>query len=485
MNADSKPQRPAIYVRISKDREGLELGVKRQREDCAALVASRGWPDAEVYQDNDVSAYSGKVRPAYKRLLEDLEAGTVDAVVAWNSDRLHRKVVELEHFLDIVKRKNVMVETVQTGRIDLTTPSGRAVAVTLAAWARYESENKGERIKRKHLELAENGKAPTTGVRPFGYSLDWSELVPEEAALVREGVDRILAGESLRGLAKDWNDRGITTTVGKRWQQWPLKRMLTSARNAGIRELVGYERHPDREGYRRCRTGKGRWAGQWPAIIDEPTLERVRAVLGDPSRRTSTTNARSYLLSGFLRCSECGKPLRARPRQDKVRRYVCASGPMFGGCGAITIVAEPLEELVGHLVVEWFAEHDVDAAVRDVPATDDGIAASTLAADRERLEDLARRFGEGEFTLPEWQAIRKPIEARIAETTARMAQDATTRVLEPLRGAGADVRALWESQGFDQRRAVIAALIDHVMIGPAIRGRNRFDPDRVSVEWRA
>jgi len=76
---------------ISSDQERLGLGVQRQLEDCRKLAAGRGWTVAEEYTDNDVSAYSGKPRPAYARMLADLAAGERDAVIVYNLDRLHRR----------------------------------------------------------------------------------------------------------------------------------------------------------------------------------------------------------------------------------------------------------------------------------------------------------------------------------------------------------------------------------------------------------
>ena len=84
------PQMPAIYARISSDRDGQHLGVRRQIDDCAALIARRGWPAAQVYTDDDISAYSGKPRPAYRQLLRAIADGDVDAVVVWNLDRYER-----------------------------------------------------------------------------------------------------------------------------------------------------------------------------------------------------------------------------------------------------------------------------------------------------------------------------------------------------------------------------------------------------------
>ena len=73
--------RTGIYTRISEDREAEGLGVKRQLEDCEQLAANRGWDVIDRYSDNDISAYSGKRRPKYRRMLKDIESGTVDSVV--------------------------------------------------------------------------------------------------------------------------------------------------------------------------------------------------------------------------------------------------------------------------------------------------------------------------------------------------------------------------------------------------------------------
>ena len=77
----------AIYLRQSEDRDGNMLAVDRQREDCVKLAAHKGWSWTE-YLDNDTSATNGKRRGAYEQMLADIRAGLVDAVVAWDLDRL-------------------------------------------------------------------------------------------------------------------------------------------------------------------------------------------------------------------------------------------------------------------------------------------------------------------------------------------------------------------------------------------------------------
>jgi len=66
-------RRAVLYTRISKDREGAGLGVERQRADCLELAERLGWQIVGHHSDNDLSAYTGKPRPGYKALLEDID----------------------------------------------------------------------------------------------------------------------------------------------------------------------------------------------------------------------------------------------------------------------------------------------------------------------------------------------------------------------------------------------------------------------------
>ena len=64
---------------------------------------------SQYFEDNDRSAYSGKKRPAYERMLAAIQDRRLDAVVTWHNDRLHRSPRELEAFIDLVERSGVRV----------------------------------------------------------------------------------------------------------------------------------------------------------------------------------------------------------------------------------------------------------------------------------------------------------------------------------------------------------------------------------------
>jgi site-specific DNA recombinase len=462
----------AVYVRISEDRGGAGLGVARQEADCRALAERLGWQVEQVYTDNDLSAYSGRKRPAYESLLADAEGGALDAILAWHTDRLHRSPRELEGFIDLCERRSLAVQTVSAGPLDLATPSGRMVARQLGAVARYESEHKAERQRRKARELAEAGKFGGGGTRGYGYSLDRRTIEPAEAAIIREAAERLLAGEPLRGVARDLNVRVVATVTGTTWSTTVLRRLLTSGRIAGWREHHGEL------------TAKG----DWPAIVDRVTLDQLRSLLLDPSRRTSTGPAvRSYLLAGGLtRCGRCGEPLRGAPRADGTRRYTCRRTPELRGCGATTIVADELEAHVRDAVLDYLDTPALTAAIEahelQTVAT---IDLEALHVDELALEELARDYYvEHRIGRAEYLAARDALQARVQAARRKMTRTNGTGRIRAVLGLGAALRQAWEAEPFDWRRALILAVVESVTIGPGRRGYNRFDPSRATIVWR-
>jgi len=61
-----------LFTRVSPLTARATSSVRRQLEDCARLVERKGWRLADRYVDDDVSAYNGRGRPEYRRMLDDL-----------------------------------------------------------------------------------------------------------------------------------------------------------------------------------------------------------------------------------------------------------------------------------------------------------------------------------------------------------------------------------------------------------------------------
>jgi site-specific DNA recombinase len=460
--------RAGIYARISSDREGDNLAIGRQLADCERLAAARGWEVVERYVDADISAYSGKRRPEYLRMLEEIEAGVVEAVVVYHADRLHRHPRELEDFIELCQRQGTRLATV-SGDLDLSTHEGQLMARITGAVARKESDDKSRRIRRKHLELAAAGRLSGGGTRPFGFEADRRTIRPAEAEVIRECVRRVLAGDSLRSICIDLSEREVETVTGKLWSPQTLRRMLISARISGQREHHGEI------------VGRA----EWDAIVTPAETQRLREKLQDPDRRTNRA-ARRYLLARLLRCAHCGTQLYARPRDDGSRRYVCASGPGFGGCGKLTIVADALERFIVQAVLHRLESPALPQALNgSKDEAKGGEWQAEIERTQQQLDELAELWAARAISRGEWLTARPPIEKRQTLAKKRLAALNRTTALLPFIGDAERLRAQWQTMTLTRQQQIVAALIEYVVVGPGRRGYNRFDPSRLQPVWRA
>jgi site-specific DNA recombinase len=445
------------------------LGVGRQVEDCERLVARQGWAVEERYVDDDVSAYSGKPRPAYRRMLDDLRGGFLDAVVVWDLDRLHRQPRELEEFFDLCKLAGVSRLASVSGDVDLSTHDGQFLARILGAVAKKESDDKSRRIRRKHEELAQAGKIAGGGTRPYGYETDKRTVRESEALVIRECAARLLAGEALRSICGDLNERGVQTVRDAEWKPQTLRRILLSARISGQRE----------------RHGEIVATAEWPSIISAAESTRIRGILSDPDRRTNRV-ARRYLLVRLLRCGLCGETLVSRPKAGGARAYVCAKGPGFSGCGRITVMAEPLEQFVVDAVLYRLDSPELAAAMSGEPGDPDAERwQAEIDQSRAELDELAAMYGRREIGLSEWQAARTPIERRVTDAKKQLGRLTRTTALAGQIGRATELRERWTTLPLSRQHTIVAAVLDHLVVAPGRRGYNKFDVGRFTPAWRA
>ena len=458
----------AVYARISQDRSGQELGVRRQLADCRAEAERRGWTVAEEYVDDDVSAYSGKVRPAYERMIRDIEEGRRDAVIVWHIDRLQRSSLELERFLAALDTARVKDVVTLSGDFDVANGDGLLVLRLLVAVAANESDSKRRRGARKALEIAQSGRPMMGGPRPFGFETDHVTHNPAEVAVIRDLAARALAGETLTSLATWLQVEGVHTVGGNPWRTQTLRQLLTNPRIWGMRVHQGQVIGP----------------ATWAPIITADQGERLRRLLLDPARRTNRT-ARRYLLSGMLRCGKCGKPLYSMPKNGK-RRYGCAMGPDARGCGRVFIYAEMLEAFITEAVLYRLDSADMHRAITGGPDEEQTrTLADAIQADADRLDELAATWADGEISKAEWLKARSRIEARLEANRRAFARLTQRDAVADYIGRGGELRQQWDGLNLSRQVAIVKAVLSSATILPAIvPGRRGLDPDRVEPEWR-
>jgi site-specific DNA recombinase len=449
--------RAVAYARISRDDVGAGLGVDRQVEDCTKLITSRGWLLADTYLDNDVSAFSGRTRPAYERLVRDIRAGRADVVVAWAPERLHRSPRELEDFIELMESSGVAVETVKAGTWDVSTSHGRLVARMLGAVSRAESERTGERVSRAHRQAKERGF--WRGPIPFGMRPSAKPGLPEtdetKAETVRRIYRRILVGDALTRIASDLNADGIRPTRGSAWTHTGISRLIASPALGGMIRVDG-ELQP--AAFNGVVTAED-WHAALAALRRRPRGESRR-----PREKLS-------LLGGLLRCDVHGHVCLGGSAAHASTYVAGAPGQCF-----VSITREAADLAATQLVLARLGQPDALDVFR--PRIDYHVLEAEAREIRRRREELAALVADG--LLPAGAARQKLVGLadRLAEIEAL---GSPTRIEK---AAFLDPTAAWTRWTVPQRREVLKILFEGIHIRHVgQRNGPRADPSRVTFTW--
>lgn len=452
--------RAAIYVRQSLDRSGEGLAVARQESECRELADRNGWDVARVYSDNDRSATNGK-RPGWTQLLADLQGGAYDVLLCWHTDRLYRRLRDLVELVEIAEQRALRIASVKAADLDLSTPAGRMLAGMLGHAARYEVEQKGAR------QVAANRAAASRGVvrwtrRPYGYELSAGQIVivAAEAREIRRAAKRVLAGQSSASIVADLNAREVTTSVGGAWTVTALRRILTNPRHAGRAVSNGHD------------YGKG----DWPAIIDPDTSDRLVALFSDPTRRTAPPSLMvKHLMSGLLLCGKCAEPMRlyAQPTGPGNRMtYRCPKTHLGRGL-------DDVDEVVVEAVIARLSRPDA-VGLLHADADVDSLRAAVTEL-RTRRDGLAAMLAEGILSPAAVRTQAEKLTQQISHHEQMITAATADEPLASIIGAD-DVRRTWRKLDLKRQRAIIDALMS-VTVLPVGKGM-RFEVDQVRIDWK-
>lgn len=287
----------------------------------------------------------------------------------------------------------------------------------------------------------------TPSRRAFGHTADRAQVVDEEACAIREAAQRILDGETLSGVVRDWNQRGLTTANGGPWRVNSLSSLLVQTR------LVSP-----------------------PQIIEEGVHARLVALHASRSKGPRRATRR-YLLTGLLRCWRCGGSMRGMPRTRGADLYVCP-GPPHGGCSGTAVTADHAEEAVGAMVLSRLDAPGVQRAPADGRDT-----VRELAAHRQRLDDLGDLWASGQLSRDEWLSLKRNVGQRADAAEVELARLARVATLRAMAGTGGALRARWPAMSIDERRVVVHAALEHVVVLAAEPPRQVFRPERLQPSW--
>lgn len=490
------------YARISDDPDDEQRGVRRQATDTAAAVVELGGTLGREQLENDTSAFrkqrvtvvdtSGNqydgfrvLRPVWHEALQRLRTNLADGLVVYDLDRLARDPRDLEDAIEIVEHYGKSIISATASEIDLSTESGRMAARLMVVMANKSSADTGRRVRRAARQNALDGKA--VGKRAFGWSEDHASLEPDEAALVRSAVRRLIDGSTtVSAIAREWNEAGVRTARGNDWRNVTVRQYLRHPRLAGYRVWHGAQRNEI------VRDTAGEPVmGQWPPLLDVETWETLQGVLtGKDSRgRVPKKSSRHYLLAGLIRCGICNSLMYGNYSKERARHYYKCTE--YGRHDGATDHARHTQSIQGPTTEEAVVATVMAHLERQQESTEPTIpepwvGEDQLEAARTKVRELMGAYNNDELPgsvvfpqVQEWEA--KASELALERRSWR----ATTVRAPVMKGVIEEWPQRVEAGDTTWQRSVLESILDAVVIRPrTIVGTNMFEYDRIAYIWR-
>ncbi len=492
-------RRCAIYTRKSTS-AGLEKdfnSLDAQRGACEAFIRSQpGWElIPEAYDDGGFTG-ANIDRPAFTRLLADVDAGKVDIVVVYKVDRLSRSLLDFAKLMDrFTKAKAAFVSVTQN--FSTADAMGRLTLNVLMSFAEFEREMIAERTRDKIAASRKRGKW-TGGPVPLGFVVREGKLAIDEheALAVREIFATYLEHRSIVRIIATLKERGRATKLHES-REGKIRPRRAWTKDAVLRVL----RNPLYAGL--VQSGGVLFAGEHEALVAPDDFRRVQAVLGQRAEgRAARLEVPGYLLRGVLRCGACGatmSPASTRRGNREYRYYRCLKRDKEGsfksdtegasGCDARPMPAKGIEDFVierlRHALANGGLIGEIVGAMRErvrktaaAHTSEKRLLVEKIAQASSRVRNLTMQAEEGSVIGHGRTVLHERLEERGAELVAL--QERLGRIerelakfddahveADWLEQTLAEFDAVWDVLTPENKARLVRAVVDRVVVNEA------------------
>jgi site-specific DNA recombinase len=450
--------RAGVYIRVSSEEQvdGFSLDAQRRITEEACLA--RRWTITEVYVDEGTSARGDPMskRPAFKRMMEDAEAGLLDVVVVHKLDRFARNIRVTFEYLELLARHNVKFVAVAQD-VDYTMPEGRMFMGMLATLAQFYSDNLAQETKKGKAERKAQGLY--NGSIPFGMTKGNNGVPVSDPSTIdglRMAFEMSADGHTDRAIAQTLNAAGYRTcgTHGSRpFTKDTVRAMLLNRFYLG--ELPG-ERPTSAAPVQHAAVIE---LELWEAA---QAMREQRAVSG---RGTVRRSSQLYSLSGMAVCAHCGSRMQIQPARGKPRLN-CSGRRQGKSCAAHSATLATYEEQISAFLAAFIIPEDYQAQLYDYVVA---MHPNTLVPDEEqrrrhnaqvnRLRDL---YLLGDIERSHYLAERERLKREIALMDMR--SQGHTSHLDGLAELLTNIGAAWKTAQPEQRNRLARLLFEEIVI---------------------
>jgi site-specific DNA recombinase len=335
-----------IYVRVSTEEQAqvIDGSIDNQQHRLKAFIdfkiaQEKSWGKlVESYIDDGFSAKDTR-RPAYQRMMKDLKAGKINLILVTDISRLSRNIHDFCILLkELEKQKSKFLSIKE--QFDTSTPAGEMMIYNMINLAQFERKQTSERVSMNFHSRAMrgllNGSAAILGYDKDPTNTGKFIVNEEESVWVRKIFEMYLKMGSTFKIAKELNLNGIKPKAASRkfianidhhkWNANSVHSLLRSLHYIGKREVNKANKNEDQEQLKPWHRYQVVDAS-WPGIVSEDVFYQVQKLLEEThlkdAKRTKNSEKRFFLLSGVIKCKECGKSLIGEAAHGKnlVHRY--------------------------------------------------------------------------------------------------------------------------------------------------------------------
>ncbi|HUI29686.1 MAG TPA: recombinase family protein [Candidatus Acidoferrales bacterium] len=457
-----------IWIRVSTEDQAKGESPEHHEKRARYYADSKGWNVLEVYHLEAVSGKSVKEHPEAQRMLSDIKSGHVTGLIFSKLARLARNTKELLEFADFFRDHDADLISLQES-IDTSSPSGRFFYTMIAAMAQWEREEIADRVAASVPIRAKLGKR-LGGASPLGYQWVENKLVIDSKwAPIRKLVyDLFIEKRRIKVVARELNNRGYRTRVGKKFTHATVKRIL---------------RDPSAKGQYRANythtLGKGnKWEfkpeTEWIYTEVEPIVspeiwDECNRILDEQQKKVVPKSKPSlYLFTGFISCV-CGERMKV---PSKSKSYTCKKCKNRINIDDLeTIFQEQLKSFV-------FSEKDIkeyfektDEAMKEKEKLLKSLEDESKRL-REEMNQIVRLYLDHTMSQEAVGSHYRPLEERaksIADEIPKIQAEIDFIKIEKISRdevvyEAKDLQSHWKDMTFNEKRIIVETITEKIIV---------------------